>query len=159
VHRIGEIITRDVAALRALLTDIYPPDLEGEGLVVAIEDLARDCVMVGVEVDVVASEHLDLPPETAQLAYRVVREGLRNVVKHARATRATAGLVREHDRMIVSVTDDGVGLDSGVDRRNGHLGLRLLGDTIRDLGGQVELSGGATGARLEASFPVHLTVH
>jgi len=159
VQRIGQIVTRDVAALRSLLTDIYPPDLEGDGLGVALDDLGRDCALAGVEVGVVIDEDLDLPLETAQLAYRVAREGLRNVVKHAKATHADVQLVREHDRLVVSVTDDGVGIQPGADERNGHLGLRLLGDTIRDLGGEVQLCGCASGARLDASFPVQLAVH
>lgn len=156
---IGDIVTRDVAALRTLLTDIYPPDLEGEGLLAAIEDLAEESAVGGVHVEVSAPTGMGLPIETAQLAYRVVREGLRNVVKHARATQATARLYRDGDEVVATVTDNGVGVRREERGRDGHLGLRLLEDTMADLGGRLELSSdGFDGTRLEATFPVELAI-
>jgi len=97
-----------------------------------------------------------MPVDTARLAYRVVREGLRNIVKHAQATAGKVEVRRESDLIAVSVSDNGRGVhDAQV--AEGHLGLRLLEDTVRDLGGQMTLqSSPYGGAVLEASFPAML---
>jgi len=98
---------------------------------------------------------LSIPMDTARLAYRVVREGLRNITRHAEATEGTVQVRRESELMIISVSDNGRGvLDTAV--AEGHLGLRLLEDTVGDLGGQMTLrSSPSGGAVLEASFPVN----
>jgi signal transduction histidine kinase len=156
LHRISQILRRDATALRSMMTDIYPPDLDGPGLALAIQDLARSAGERGVQVQVDMAPDLSIPLDTARLAYRVVREGLRNVVKHAQAAHATVEILRESQRLVVSVSDNGRGLqDAQVP--DGHLGLRLLEDTVRDLGGQISLrSAPYAGAVLEASFPVRL---
>jgi len=158
LSRVGEILTRDVAALRSLLTDIYPPDLQGEGLINAIEDLARESVHDDAEIEVRAEPGLTLPPESAALAYRVLREGLRNVAKHAQATRVVTDLRCEGDQVVASVTDNGVGINGHARNLEGHLGLRLLADTMNDVGGVLEVSSPESGGtRLQATFPVQLT--
>lgn len=155
-QRVSEILRRDVAALRSMITDIYPPDLKGPGLAESIEDLARSMGEHGVQVRVEMTPHLSLPVDSARLAYRVVREGMRNTAKHAQATAAMVEVRRVSERIIVSVSDNGRGVQEGP-VTEGHLGLRLLEDTVGDFGGQLTLmSAAAGGAVLEASFPVEL---
>ncbi|MDQ1537799.1 MAG: hypothetical protein QOE58_2192 [Actinomycetota bacterium] len=155
-QRVSQILSRDVAALRTMITDIYPPNLQGPGFVVAIQDLARAAGERGVEVHVDIPPQLKLPVDAARLAYRVVREGLRNVTKHAQASAATVQVRQESERIVVAVSDNGRGVQDQAPAE-GHLGLRLLEDTVRDLGGRFDLrSSPAGGAVLEASFPVKL---
>ena len=155
VSRVSDILASDVAALRSMLTDIYPHDLAGPGFVSAVHDLAQQAREKGVEVEVRIPAGGDEPLSSNRLAYRVIREGLRNVVRHARATSALVELHRTSERVDVRVADNGVGV--GTPTPEGHLGLRLLEDTVRDFGGSLELTAAAGGgALLEASFPVHL---
>jgi signal transduction histidine kinase len=155
-HRVAEILRRDVTALRSMITDIYPPDLDGPGFAPAIQDLARSAGARGVQVQVDMAPDLMVPVDVARLAYRVVREGLRNVVGHAHATAVTVQVRQESQNLVVSVSDNGSGVqDKQVPQ--GHLGLRLLDDTVRHIGGQMTLrSPPAGGAILEASFPTSL---
>jgi signal transduction histidine kinase len=155
-HRVAQILERDVAALRSMMTDIYPPDLAGPGFARAVHDLARSGGGLGVQVQVDMAPDLMVPLDAARLAYRVIREGLRNIAKHAHASAATVEVRRDAERIVVSVSDNGRGVqDSQV--KEGHLGLRLLEDTVRDLGGRVTLrSSPSGGGLLEAFFPVSL---
>lgn len=159
-------VARGVAGVRELLTDVYPADLEHGGLVLAIQDLADRQRRHGTEVAVAVDSRLGEPLAVAQLTYRVVREALRNVAKHAQATEVEVTAAAEGDRATVEVRDDGVGLraepagatDTGaLPGDDGHLGLRLLRDTLRTFGGDVtvgERPGGGT--VLRASFPLAL---
>ena len=159
VSRATRLVQRDVAALRALMTDIYPPDIEGDGLVPALEELGRRSAdEAKLDVDVRVSPDLRLSPDAARLAYRVVREGLRNVVKHAEADRVDVLVRQSGDLVTVRVRDDGRGPSSGPGERpegpEGHLGLRLLADTVRDFEGTLDVTPAPRrGTVLEACYP------
>ena len=141
------------------MTDIYPPDLQGQGLLSAIEDLVQATASeAGLEASLSLDPDLELASEAGRLAYRVIREALRNVVKHAQARHVTVELGQDPDHVLVRVTDDGrgPGPEPGVGRE-GHLGLRLLMDTVDDFGGRLELRPGTTGgSSLVARFPTTL---
>jgi signal transduction histidine kinase len=101
---------------------------------------------------------LRLGEGAARLAYRIVREGLRNVVKHAEAGSALVEIRREEGWVHVLVADDGRGVEGNVEdgelpESEGHLGLRLLRDSVRDAHGHLELAPNRPqGTRLRARF-------
>lgn len=163
VERVGSVVREAVDALRKLMVEIYPPDLSGPGLAGAIEDLAAPLRARGLPVSV----HIDaLPaadPEVAAALYRVARETLANVAKHARASTVLVELGPDDparwpgaDGIRLRVTDDGIGPPEGAlaRRTDGHLGLRLLADRLADAGGELTLRPGATsGTVAEARIP------
>lgn len=151
------LLSESGRSLRAVLTDIYQPLLSGEGLAEAVEDLAQRAREGGVEVAVDMADLSNAPPEVVQLVYRVVREGLRNVVRHAEADHAEVTVTTTRSHVVLSVSDDGRGLSRGNAKR-GHVGLRLLEDTLVDLHGSLRLGprpGG--GAVLSAEVPLVVT--
>lgn len=158
-----EVVQRDAASLRSLLTDLYPPDLDGPGLSRAIADLTEVARRSGIDVTCTVELSETLPPSAATLTYRVVREGLRNVVRHSHARHVQVVVRAWEEKVEVSVSDDGVGtgLDTGSGEgatsreREGHLGLRLLRDTVRDLGGEMTLqSRPGSGTTMTVRFAV-----
>ena len=151
-------LQRDVTALRGLLTDIYPADLARGGLAPAIDELAERVRESGVDVQVRLDPGIAAAPvEAAQLVYRVVREALRNVVRHAHATSVQVLAEVVGSRALVTISDDGVGL-AGPVSDPGHVGLRLLSDTLRDFGGTLEVvSVPGGGVEVRAAVPLILT--
>jgi len=159
LSRLNELVALNVHRLRSLMAQVYPPDLEGEGLLPAIENLVLETAD-RVDTEVHVDPELRLGEGAAQLGYRIVREGLRNVVKHAEATTAVVEIRREDGWVHVLVADDGKGLgdhvmeeDDDLPQVEGHLGLRLLRDSVRDAHGQMELvPNRPQGTRLRAKF-------
>jgi signal transduction histidine kinase len=140
-----------------MLVELYPPDLGGKGFAMAVRDIARSASEQGVAVKVDVDPDLVVPLDVATLAYRVIREGLRNVVKHARATAAEVRMRVESGRLDVVVADDGQGVDPSTTAERGHLGLQLLRDTVSDLGGTLRLAANEPrGAVLNVSIPMDL---
>ena len=93
-------------------------------------------------------ERLPAPVESA--AYFVVSEALANVAKYAQATHAKVVVRRPRGRVIVEVTDDGVG---GADAARGS-GLRGLADRVAALDGTLAVESPAgRGTRLHAEMP------
>jgi signal transduction histidine kinase len=118
--------------LRELARGIHPAVLTDRGLATALETLANRAP-VPVELGELPDERL---PEAVELvAYFVVAEALTNVAKYAEATHATVHVERDNGRVVVEVTDDGVG---GADPGRGT-GLRGLADRLAVVEGRLEV--------------------
>ena len=156
---LGEVsaVLRGVGnSLRSTMTEIYPPDLARGGLPAALEELALHLDDSGVDVSLDVSDLADSSLEVAQLSYRAIREGLRNVVRHAHADHAVVTARAEGGTVSITVEDDGRGLP-GHAPEGAHLGLRLLEDTVSEVGGALTIgprTGGGT--VLAISFPSEL---
>ena len=87
-----------------------------------------------------------LPADTSVLIYRIAREALTNVRKHARATTVRVELADLCDGCLVRIDDDGVGYNpADVENSPGHLGLVAYAGTPSLAGGwcRVESAPGA----------------
>jgi len=133
--------------LRELARGIHPAVLTDRGLEPALEALvSRAPVPVTVEA---AGQRLPAPVESA--VYFVVSEALQNVAKYAHATRAAVSVRRSGGRVLVEVSDDGVG---GADPTRGS-GLRGLTDRVAALDGTIAVeSPVGRGTRLRAEIPL-----
>ncbi|WP_426242401.1 sensor histidine kinase [Nocardioides sp. LHG3406-4] len=94
----------------------------------------------------------ELPAAIDHAAYVVVQESLTNVLRHARATRATVALGRRGDRLVVTVVDDGHGtVTAGQD---GGMGISGMRSRVEALGGTLEAGGSAEGFRVRATVRI-----
>jgi len=113
-------------------------------------DQAREA---GLPVELrIEGEAIQLPAGIDLTAYRLVQEGLTNVVKHAQATRAEV-LVDYGDGYIeVTVKDDGKGVGNGDGGGHGLVGMR---ERVSVYGGEID-AGPQTGGgyRLRAKLPL-----
>ncbi|MDT4959582.1 MAG: two-component system, NarL family, sensor kinase [Pseudonocardiales bacterium] len=141
LDRVSGAVQDSVARLRTLMVDIYPPDLSSDGLRSAIEGLVIPLRGQGILVDVDIELSTEPAPEVAATLYRCAREALTNVVKHADATHVTVNLTGDARTVVLRVQDDGRGVEpADLDRRaEGHLGLQLLRDAAKDLGGELSV--------------------
>ncbi|MGW5062679.1 GAF domain-containing protein [Streptomyces sp. NPDC004096] len=134
------------ADLRELAHGILPSILARGGLRAGVDSMVSR-LDLPVDVDVTSRR---LPPEIEASGYFIVAEALTNVVKHARATRATvrAGI---NDAMLrIEIHDDGIG---GADPE-GH-GLTGISDRVAALGGSLRIdSPDGAGTVLLAKLPL-----
>nr|WP_306204179.1 histidine kinase [Actinoplanes sp. RD1] len=103
-----------------------------------------------VDVTVVLPE---LPAAVDEVAYRVVQEGVTNVVRHAEASRVEVSVTEEGGRLRITVADDGSRTAAGA---SGH-GLAGLAERAAELGGRVRTRRGPRGFVLEAELPLFLS--
>ena len=138
--------------LRELARGVRPAILADAGLGPAVRTLAeRSGCPVELTIDLTG--RLDAAVESA--AYFVVAESLANVVRHASATVARVAISTESDpdRIVVAVTDDGVG-GASVARGSGIRGLK---DRVEALGGQLAVESRAgSGTRIRVELPCAL---
>ncbi len=106
VERAHEESKRAMTELRDLVRGVHPSVLADRGLAAAVSGIAaRSPIPVSVKVEV--EPRPGRAAETA--AYFVVAEALANVGRHSGATHADVEIVREHDRLVLVVADDGRG--------------------------------------------------
>jgi signal transduction histidine kinase len=134
------------AELREFARGLHPATLTESGLEAAVQELAGRTPFP-VDVSVSGTR---FPPAVEAAAYFVCSESLANVAKYARASHVQIAIAREGGRLVVAVSDDGIG---GADPSTGS-GLRGLGDRIATLGGRLTVASPLEGGtRVAAELP------
>ena len=155
VDRMTSLLQQDLHALRTMVLDLMPTDLVEIGLAASLVSLAERYTDDNLDISVEVEEGLDLDEDVTGVVYRVVREGLRNVQKHARAGHARVTVSQDADTVAIVLTDDGRGLQPP--RGDEGFGLRLLKALVDDLDGTFELfSSPAGGTEMRVHIPARL---
>lgn len=154
-------VERIIDSLQGLITELRPAALDQLGPQPAVEALvarlrARSGLAIELDVDLAYEAGRvgeRLTPELESAIYRIVQEALTNVLKHAAAERARVLIEERDDAVVVTVEDDGVGIDpQPAPRGFGIVGMRERAEL---LGGTLELLSAATGgSRVRAVLPV-----
>jgi signal transduction histidine kinase len=136
LQAIKDTSTESLNALRGMLAEF-----QGEG---DLADLVDGVRATGLRVTVTGDAAAD------PLVYRVVREALTNVVRHAGAvTCAKVHIVRSAAELCVDVTDDGAGCSQVREGR----GLTSLRERVEARGGTFEAGSDRSGFRVRARIP------
>ena len=131
-----ELIEQAIDLTRSLAKGLFPLELEGEGLAGALRELCRstaDRYLIKCEFsgDLQTSA---LDSTTATYLYRIAQEAVGNAVKHGHVSQINVGLSFLDGDMILSVSDDGIGLPESIPEDRG-LGLRIMASRARMIGG------------------------
>lgn len=163
--RVSDLIEEELVGLRSMLGDLLPVERDQSSLPHTLHVLLSRLVPTGVTWSVAIDPDLGmLESGSAELVQRVVQEAVRNAIRHA-APRSVQVRVFAIDggpepRLRVEVDDDGdasavTGAREGhrLGTAGDHVGLRLLGDLVRDLDGDLSLTPRpAGGTRLTAQW-------
>jgi signal transduction histidine kinase len=134
--------------LREIGTDIHSlshrlhsSKLEILGLYKTVTSLCRDFSREhGIQIDVDCEDMpKSIPPETTLCLFRIVQEGLHNVVKHSRASRVEIRLNGSLDELCLTLRDNGVGFDSSRRVTWNGIGIQSMEERARILDGTFQL--------------------
>jgi PAS domain S-box-containing protein len=145
---LDDLVDRTIDAVHRISLDLRPSTLD-LGLVAALEWQAREFErQAGVAcVFRCAHREIDLDPDHASALFRIFQEALTNIAKHAGATRVMVALRRQRQHLLLTIADNGRGIQPA-DRLKPHsFGLRGMSERARALGGTLTLSeapGGGT---------------
>jgi two-component system sensor histidine kinase UhpB len=153
---IAEEAARLYDAMHGLIPRLVPLSLDTLGLAETLESLVKDWqrrypgIMLSLRQDLAS----DLGPSVTLAVYRVVQEGLINALRHAQASSVDVAVHSDGHRIVVAITDDGVGLPADWSRP-GHFGLRGLTERIAHLGGELRVANrDPHGVSLTAEIPL-----
>jgi signal transduction histidine kinase len=138
-------VFRAIDELRELARGVRPAVLDN-GLGPALRELAQRAPL---ETEVAATSKR-FPEQIEAAAYFVASEALTNSVKHAQASRVTLSAEHSDGRLVLRVTDDGIGGAVASERS----GLAGISDRVAALGGNVQVSSApGAGTKVTAELP------
>jgi signal transduction histidine kinase len=149
-----EHVDHEIASLRGIIADLRPPVLDQVGLEPALETLLeRTSAIHGLEVEATVSLPADgrLGKDLETTVYRLIQEGLTNIVKHASAKLAQLDVRVADGLLLVTVADDGVGFDPGAPAPG--FGLTGMRERVQLAGGRLVIEQGTPGTLLRAEIP------
>ncbi len=144
-----------IGGLRALLVDLYPPNLRSAGLTAALRDVSATLLARGLRVEISIDEAAvgRLSAEQQEAVFRVGQEALRNAERHARAGSVRLDLALRDAAVRLDVVDDGIGMDEREPTgRADSFGRRLMADQAERIGATLAIRtspGAGTAVRLE----------
>ena len=152
---------REVQAIaQRVIADLSPPGLYELGLEPALKWLSvymRSKDNLQVELNVTAHD-ADIGIDLRVLVFKVIRELLRNVIKHSGVQAAVVTVSRDPEELRVIVEDKGVGFEwqlSLFEPRAHGFGLWSVADRVRDAAGEMTVdTGPGRGCRVTVVFPL-----
>ena len=160
MEEIADAAEQSLGEVREIAYNLRPFQIDRLGLTSAIESLVAKVDTPDLRF-VAQLDNIDklLPPEMEINLYRIVQEGINNIIKHSAATKALISIKRSQGLIEVAIEDNGRGFDTNVPRSgessNGS-GFGLIGITerARILGGvPVIQSAAGQGTRIEIKLP------
>lgn len=113
LQAISDVVTQTIQEVRSISQNLRPYALDRAGLTRAIGELVTkisDATRLPVHC-VLANIDALLAPANEMNLYRILQEGLNNIVKHADASQASLTIERSGNKILVRLTDDGRGFD------------------------------------------------
>ena len=147
-------------------SDLRPTAIDDLGIFRAIEAYVaewQERYDVRVDIQTFGRDH-PLPPDVAAVLYRLVQEGLTNVLKHARASKVSIVLEKKPEGLALVLEDDGIGFDpesvggnaSGAGQASG-LGLSGMKERVALLGGTIAVeSAPGKGSTIFVQIPLEV---
>jgi signal transduction histidine kinase len=135
------LIDSTVHLVRRISTGLRPEVLDDMGLVEAIRWQAKEFQKrMGIRCHVTLPTDPAAPDQDVSTAvFRIFQEILTNVARHARATSVSVHLGISDQRLVLEVTDDGIGIADSQVRGRESLGLLGMQERAQLFGGQVNI--------------------
>ncbi len=158
-----EGLNNTIRDIRSYIMDLQPGRIQDEPLASALDRLVREFranTLVQVNLDVASDIDEGVTDNSRLALFHITQEALANVAKHAHASAVTVKLGRLHDRVLLTVEDNGAGFDSDkIGGIPGH-GLSNMAVRTRSLGGELTVtSAPGEGTRVRAVIPAQPTAN
>jgi signal transduction histidine kinase len=152
-ERLAELVSMIQQAkseARQLAKGLYPVDVDAQGLLAALEELALTtthraqvrCVFKG-DRDIHLRDN-----EVATHLFRIAQEAVHNAVKHGRPRRISIALTRPRGHVTLAVRDDGSSPTGGSPEPSSGLGMRIMKYRANSIGAELFLGKTSSGGTL-----------
>jgi len=154
------IVGQTLHDVHTLSVQLRPSVLDDLGLTEAVRRHVADCqkrVAFNIDLAIIGVEGQRLAPEIETALYRIIQEGLTNIMRYADPQNASICIEYAEDRVLVVIEDDGKGFDvDSVRHQDGHLGLYGIRERAELLNGKVEIESTlGHGTTLYVDIPIH----
>lgn len=139
--------------IRNTIYDLRPMSFDDFGWDASIERLYRDVDQksdMNVTFDIDSINSVD---NVIQITvYRILREAVTNVYKHAKASRLYVTLHIQNKEIYLEIRDDGIGIQSDI--KENHFGMQFMREKVKLLNGSMAVDTGNTGTTVIVTIPI-----
>jgi len=126
-EKLVRYVEQGIDLTRNLARGFFSPELDADGLTVALRGLAENTTeRFGIDCVFEGDESLGIHDSAvATQLYRIAQEAVANSIKHAAAQQITIRLTMRASELSLAISDDGIGFPDRLSRSKG-LGLQLM---------------------------------
>jgi len=154
--QLGSVLDEAMNLKRRVVEELRPSLLDHFGLPTALRAHVESvCAKAGLQCEVSMAEDAETIPRDASIAlFRVIQEGLTNILKHSDAKLVRLALTSDAQRHLLLLSDDGCGMSLSDSRFRWSHGLAGMRHRMQALGGRFDIeSSPAQGTTLRMELP------
>lgn len=155
--KIKQLVSDMYATVYDRIMSLRPVELDDLGLSQSIQQIPtlNSLRQTGVEV-VLDINEVEMPQDTEIHLYRIAQEALTNIMKHALATEVSVSLYADEEMIVLSIIDNGQGVDAADGDNLVHKGFGLLGikERCEYIGATLTIGTGNDGVQLRVELPL-----
>jgi PAS domain S-box-containing protein len=140
-ERVGALVNEAITKTRGVARGLFPVQLEENGLIWALEDLAANASnLFGIKCNLSYEEPFpEVENDVALHLFYIVQEAALNAAKHGKAAHVNISLARQGERLVLTIQDDGSGFESSGSNYTG-MGIRIMRYRARVIGATLDLT-------------------
>jgi two-component system sensor histidine kinase UhpB len=153
----SQLVDKTIQVVQKISAELRPGLLDDLGLVPAIEWLAQEFeTRSGIKCKTkLEADDTEISPDCSTAIFRIVQEALTNVARHSQATRVSVRLREKDEKLALTVTDNGVGINRAHILSPESLGIIGMRERLAAFGGELKLKGTpGRGTTLAIQIPV-----
>lgn len=154
--QLGSVLDEAMGLKRRVVEELRPSLLDHFGLSTALRAYVDDaCGKARIQADIrLPDDGAAVPKDIAIALFRIVQEGLNNIIRHAGATNVVLDLVADGNEYAFTLHDDGCGFNPEINRESWPHGIMGMQHRVRALGGRFSLeSAPGKGTTLRVAVP------
>ena len=139
--QLGGVLDEAMDLKRRVVEDLRPSLLDHFGLPTALRAYVDStCSKAGLQADISVPEDSGPIPQSVAIAlFRIVQEGLTNIIRHAGARHVRLHVTTEGAVYEFTLSDDGLGFDTNTPQVRWSHGITGMRQRVRALGGRFAL--------------------
>jgi len=136
-----ELVNATTKKVQQISSDLRPEMLDDLGLAATIDWYVQEFKeRSGIQCTLNVVDLPILPQDISLVFYRILQEGLTNILRHANAGNATVGLCMESGSLCLVIEDDGVGISDEQKNSVESLGLRGIKERLKPCNGSMKIN-------------------
>lgn len=141
--QVVDLVEQAVLKARDIARGLQPLHLQADGLTLALQGLAAEIEhMFKVRCHVTSDKPISMQDSACSIQlYRITQEAISNAIRHGRANNIYIDLVQTEDRLLLTIEDDGQGIDPVLAAAGtaGGIGLKTMRHRARMIGASLSV--------------------
>lgn len=147
-----------IQEMREIIYDLRPMSLENLGLWMSVKEFLdlvqiRSQLQTQLEIDE-QSVSVKLDSDTEINLFRMIQEAVNNSAKHAQASLIQVSATTGNNRLLIVVSDDGIGIQETPLEDNHKFGIRILKERANVLNADLSIQTGKSGTKISIEMPL-----